>query len=594
MSYRAPVGDIAFTMRHVAGFDAAVTEGLYGDLGADLAETILNEAGRFANDAIAPLNRVGDEHGLQLAGGRITMPPGWKETYQAWTEAGWNALPGPVEYGGQGLPVLLNSGCVEMWNSSCLSFGLGPLLTMGGVEALAAHGSDELKARYLEKIVSGEWTATMNLTEPQAGSDLGALRTRAEPAGDGTYRITGQKIFITYGEHDLTDNIVHLVLGRLPDAPQGTRGISLFLVPKVLPDGTPNDVRCSGIEHKLGIHASPTCTMSYGDHGGAVGWLIGEENRGLACMFTMMNNARLAVGIQGVAIAERAYQQALSYAQERRQGRAPGSHAEGMSPIIEHPDVRRNLLTMKALTGAARAICLLTAAAIDRSHREQDPERRRAAQERASLLTPVAKAFSTDIGVEVASIGIQVHGGMGFVEETGAAQHLRDARILPIYEGTNGIQAIDLVVRKLPLSGGNSVRAQIATMRATVDRLVRKSTPAAFGLTAPRLREAVDSLDRATSHIVKALASNAPQTALAVATPYLRLFALAQGGISLADAALAASRLMEEGETDPAHSGRIALCRFFAENLATAAGGLEQTVLAGSDAVDDAPLALAS
>jgi acyl-CoA dehydrogenase len=594
MSYRAPVGDIAFTMRHVAGFDAAVAEGLYGDLGSDLAETILNEAGRFANDVIAPLNRVGDQQGTKLADGRIAMPAGWRETYQAWTEAGWNALPGPVDYGGQGLPVLLNSGCVEMWNSACLAFALGPLLTMGGIEALAAHGSEELKTRYLEKIVSGEWTATMNLTEPQAGSDLAALRTRAEPAGDGTYRITGQKIFITYGEHDLTDNIVHLVLARLPDAPQGTRGISLFLVPKMLPDGTRNDLRCSGIERKLGIHASPTCTMSYGDHGGAIGWLIGEENRGLACMFTMMNNARLAVGIQGVAIAERATQQAVSYAQERRQGRAPGSHAEGMSPIIEHADVRRNLLTMKALTGAARSICLLTAAAIDRSHREQDPERRRAAQERASLLTPVAKAFSTDIGVEVASIGIQVHGGMGFVEETGAAQHLRDARILPIYEGTNGIQAIDLVMRKLPLSGGDAVRAQIATMRATVDRLVRKSTPAAFGLTAPRLRDAVDSLDRATSHALKALAGNTPQAVLAVATPYLRLFALAQGGASLADAALAASRLMEEGETDPAHAGRIALCRFFAENLATAAGGLEQTILAGPDAVDDAPLALAS
>jgi acyl-CoA dehydrogenase len=593
MTYRAPVAEIAFTMRHVAGLDRAIAEGLEPDLTADLAETILQEAGRFATDRIAPLNRIGDRHGTPFRDGAVTMPPGWRETYRAWTEAGWNALPGPVDHGGQGLPVLLNSGCIEMWNSASLAFGLGPLLTMGGIEALAAHGSEELKERYLDRIVSGEWTATMNLTEPQAGSDLGALRTRAERAGDGSYRITGAKIYITYGEHDLTDNIVHLVLARLPDAPPGTRGISLFLVPKVLPDGTRNDVRCQGIEHKLGIHASPTCTMVFGDHGGATGWLVGEENRGLACMFTMMNNARLAVGIQGVAIAERAYQQALAYANERRQGRAPGAAHEGMSPIVEHPDVRRNLLTMKALTQAARAICYLTAEALDRAHRSADPAARRAAHERASLLTPVAKAFSSDIGVEVASIGVQVHGGMGFVEETGAAQHLRDARILPIYEGTNGIQAIDLVTRKLPLSGGAAVRAQIAAMRRTVARLIREANPA-FGQTAPRLREAIESLDRATSAMLKSLAGNAPHEALAGATPYLRLFALAQGAASLADGALAANALMAGGDGDPAHPARIALCRFFAENLATAAPGLEHTVLAGAGFVDDASLALAS
>jgi butyryl-CoA dehydrogenase len=498
-----------------------------------------------------------------------------------------------VEYGGQGLPVLLNSGCVEMWNAAALAFGLCPLLTMGGIEALAVHGSDELKRLYLENLVTGEWTATMNLTEPQAGSDLAALRTRAEPAADGTYRITGQKIYITYGEHDLTDNIVHFVLARLPNAPPGTRGISLFLVPKVLPDGTRNDVRCNGIEHKLGIHASPTCTMIFGDNGGAIGWLIGEENRGLNCMFTMMNNARLNVGIQGVAIAERAYQQALAYAHERRQGRVPGSSSEGMSPIIEHPDVRRNLLTMKALTHAARAICYVTAAAIDHAHLEADPQQRRQAGERASLLTPIAKAFSTDIGVEVASIGVQVHGGMGFVEETGAAQHLRDARILPIYEGTNGIQAIDLVTRKLPLSGGATARAQIASMRATVTRLIKDATPA-FGLTAPRLREAVESLDRATSFMLKAVSANSPDDALAGAAPYLRLFALAQGGALLADAALAASAMMISGDSDPAHPGRIALCRFFAETVATGARGLEEAVTAGAGSQQDAQLALAS
>lgn len=592
MTYRAPVSDIVFTMRHVAGFDRAVSDGVYGDLSADLAQTILEEAGRFANDVIAPLNREGDKHGAKVKDGVVTTAPGWKEAYKAWTEAGWNALPGPVGFGGQGLPTLLNSACVEMWNSASMAFGIGPVLTHGAIEALEAHASDDLKSRYLEKLVSGEWTATMNLTEPQAGSDLAALRSRAEPVGDGTYRITGQKIFITYGEHDLTDNIIHLVLARLPDAPQGTRGISLFLVPKFLPDGTRNDLRCHSLEHKLGIHASPTCTMIFGDNGGAVGWLVGEENRGLACMFTMMNNARLAVGLQGVAIAERAYQQALGYANERKQGRAIGA-AEGMSAIAVHPDVQRNLLTMKAMTAAARAICYMTAEAIDRAHLEQDAGSRKKAHERASLLTPVAKAFSTDIGMEVASIGVQIHGGMGFIEETGAAQHYRDARIAPIYEGTNGIQAIDLVTRKLPLSGGETVHAQIAAMRAVVTRIMKEGTPA-FGATASRLRDAIESLDRATSYMLQAISSNAQGDALAGATPYLRLFGLAQGGAALAETALAANALTAQGDKDPAHAGRIALCRFFAENIAVGAKGLEDTVLSGAGFLQDANLALAS
>ncbi|MFL5151259.1 MAG: acyl-CoA dehydrogenase [Microvirga sp.] len=593
MSYRAPVAEMVFAMRHVAGLDRAIAEELHGDLSLDLVETILDEAGKFANEELAPLNRSGDLEGLAFKDGAVAMPRGFKEAYRAWTAAGWNALPGPEAYGGQGLPTLLNSACVEMWNSACMSFGLAPLLTMGGVEALAQHGSDELKDRYLAKVVSGEWTATMNLTEPQAGSDLNAIRSRAERSADGSYRITGSKIFITYGEHDLVDNIVHLVLARLPDAPPGTRGISLFLVPKLLPEGTRNDVRCHSIEHKLGIHASPTCTMVYGDAGGATGFLIGEENRGLACMFTMMNNARLAVALQGVAIAERAYQGALAYAKERRQGRAPGSAGDGMSPIIAHPDVKRMLMTMKALTGAARCICYLTAEAIDRAHRSRNEAARAIAQERASLLTPVAKAFSTDIGCEVASLGVQVHGGMGFVEETGAAQHLRDARINPIYEGTNGIQAIDLVLRKLPLSNGDAVRRQIAAMRATLQRLVKEATPA-FGSTGARLREAVESLDRATSFMLKAASGNQPEAALAGATPYLRLFALAQGGAGLAEAALAASAAAAAGDSDPAHPARIALCRFFAENVATAARGLEESVIFGAAFVEDAPLALAS
>ncbi|MGX7706970.1 acyl-CoA dehydrogenase [Methylobacterium sp. Gmos1] len=588
MTYRAPVAEMAFTLRHVAGLDRAIAEGLHGDLTDDLVDTILEEAGRFANDVVAPLNTIGDRHGTPLKDGVVTMPPGYREAYRAWTEGGWNALPGPVEYGGQGLPILLNAACIEMWNSASMAFGLGPLLTAGGVEALSRHGSEDLRARYLEKLVSGEWTATMNLTEPQAGSDLSVMRTRAEPAGDGSYRISGEKIYITWGEHDLTDNIVHLVLARLPDAPAGTRGISLFLVPKVLPDGARNAVKCAGIEHKLGIHGSPTCTMVYD---GATGWLVGEANRGLACMFTMMNNARLGVGLQGVAIAERAYQQALLYARDRRQGRASAA-GEGASAIIEHPDVQRMLLTMKALTGASRGICYLTAEAIDRAHRAPDEAGRRAAQARASLLTPVAKAFSTDIGIEVASLGIQVHGGMGFVEETGAAQHLRDARIAAIYEGTNGIQAIDLVTRKLPMENGAVVRGQIGAMRLVAERVLKEGG-SAFGHTAPRLREAIESLDRATSHLLKALGSNRPEEALAGATPYLRLFGIAQGGTCLAQAALAANAAAKAGDGDPAHPARIALARFFAENLATASRGLEETVTGGGGFLQDGVLALA-
>jgi butyryl-CoA dehydrogenase len=542
---------------------------------------------------IAPLNQVGDRHGSSFKDGAVTTPPGWKETYHAWTDAGWNALPGPPEHGGQGLPTLMGAACTEMWNAASMAFALAPLLTAAGVEALVFHGSHELKERYLDKLVSGEWTATMNLTEPQAGSDLNPVRTRAEREADGSYRLKGQKIFITYGEHDLTDNIVHLVLARLPDAPPGTRGLSLFLVPKILPDGTRNDVRCHSVEHKMGIHASPTCTMVYGDGDGAVGWLVGKENRGLACMFTMMNNARLGVGLQGVAVAERATQQALAYARERRQGRALGAADQGMSPIGEHPDVMRMLMTMKALTAAARALCYMTAEAIDRARLSPTEAERKAAHERASLLTPVAKAFSTDIANEVASLGVQVHGGMGFIEETGAAQHYRDARIAAIYEGTNGIQAIDLVTRKLPLSGGDTARAQIAAMRATVQRLVKDGSDV-FGGTAARLREAIASLDRATSFMLKGVSGNSPAEALAGATPYLRLFALAQGGAALAELALVANAALRAGDADPAHPARIARCRFFAENIATAARGLEESIQSGAGFVHDGPLALAS
>ena len=579
MSYRAPVEDIAFTLKHAAGMRDALEQGFYGDLAEDVIDAVLGEAGKFATDVIAPLNRAGDKHGTPFKDGAVTMPPGWKEAYAAWAAAGWNGLAAPEKFGGQELPHALNAACIEMWNSASMSFGIGPVLTMGAIEALAVHGSDALKRVYLPKLVSGEWAGSMQLTEPQAGSDVGALRAKAERQSDRSYKITGQKIFITYGEHDLTLNIVHLVLARLPDAPPGTRGISLFLVPKFLvkPDGAlgaRNDVRCHSIEHKLGIHASPTCTMVFGDGGGATGYLIGEENKGLACMFTMMNLARLSVGLQGVAIAERATQAALSYARERKQmGRA----------IADYPDVRRMLLTMRAQTRAARAICYATAVAIDRAHRLEGGDAK-TAQERASLLTPVAKAFSTDTGVEIASLGIQVHGGMGYVEETGAAQHLRDARIAPIYEGTNGIQAIDLVTRKLPASGGESVNAYLAELRVIVGNVQAANDPA-YGAAGERLNEAVDALDRATQWMLANVEKNA-DAALAGATPYLRLFGITAGGCMLADEALAAQRI-GDGADAP---GRVSLARFFAEHCVVAAGGLEREVTEGAESVNGARL----
>jgi acyl-CoA dehydrogenase len=594
MPYRAPVADILFALQHAAGLRPALADGLYGDLGEELVGAVLAEAGRFASDVLAPLDRIGDRHGTPFKDGVVTTPPGWKEAYRDWAAAGWNGLAAPTQWGGQGLPQALNAACIEVWNAASMAFGIGPVLTMAGIDALTHHGNEALKQIYLPKLVSGEWMGTMQLTEPQAGSDVGALRTRADRDANGTYRIIGQKIFITYGEQDFTDNIVHLVLARLPDAPAGTRGVSLFLIPKFLvnPDGTlgaRNDVRAHSIEHKLGLHGSPTCTMVYGDRGGAIGYLIGEEHRGMACMFTMMNQARLAVGLQGVAMAERSTQQALAYARERRQGRAAGAAAAGApgsSPIIAHPDVKRMLLTMRALTRAARAICYATAVALDRAERETDAAKRQAAHERAALLTPVAKAFATDVGSEVASLGIQVHGGMGYIEETGAAQLYRDARIAQIYEGTNGIQALDLVVRKLALADGSAVAALIAELRRTVAAIDAINDPA-FGWTGVRLGEAVESLERATRWL---LARRHEEAALAGATPYLRLFASATGGVLIAEEALAAIRLAGNG-ADPA--GRIALARFFAENVAVAARGLERTVTEGAESVTGADAALA-
>ena len=590
MTYQAPLADMGFALKYGAALAAALEQGFFGDLTIDDVDAVLTEAGRMAGEIIAPLNRIGDRSGTTFKAGVVTTAPGWKEAYDAWRKGGWAGVVAPSEWGGQGLPQVLNAACVEMWNAASMAFAVGPLVGMSAIDALTAHGSEALKRAYLEKLVSGEWIATMQLTEPQAGSDVGALRTRAERAPDGSYRITGQKIFITYGEHDLTDNIIHFVLARLPDAPPGTRGISLFVVPKFLlnADGSPgarNDVRAHSVEHKLGIHGSPTCTMIFGDNGGASGFIVGEENAGMACMFTMMNRARLAVGLQGVGVAERATQQAVAYARERRQGRVPGMPASESAPIIAHPDVKRMLLTMRALTQAARTICYVTAMALDRAERGADKAVRQAAHARASLLTPVAKAFSTDIANEVASLGVQVHGGMGYIEETGAAQLLRDARIASIYEGTNGIQAIDLVTRKLPLNGGAVVESYLGELRRIVEGVNATNDPA-LGWSGVRLTEAVESLTRTTRWMLAHLDGGTDE-ALAGASPYLRLFGVTAGGCLLAQQALAALRL--NADAGP----RVALARFFAENFSVQAAALERTVVEGAAGVIGAGAVLA-
>jgi acyl-CoA dehydrogenase len=597
MSYQAPVDDIMHALKSAAGLDELIARGLIGEIDEATIRAVIEEAGKFGAEVLDPLSAPGDKAGSKLVNGKVETPPGWRHAYQAFAAGGWGSLSAAEEWGGQNLPSIVATVAGEIWNSANMGFGLCPLLTLGAIDAIEAQASDALKQTYLPKMVSGEWSGTMNLTEPHAGSDLSQLKTRAVKQADGSYRLFGTKIFITYGDHELTDNIIHLVLARLPDAPPGTRGISLFLVPKICVNddgslGPHNDVVCAGVEHKLGIHASPTCVMKYGEKGeGAVGYLVGEENRGLNVMFIMMNAARLAVGMQGVAVAERATQRALSYARERRQGRSAGSASAQMAPIIEHADIRRSLMTMKALTQAARAICLVTARETDVARRSQDAAERAAAQHRVALLTPVAKAFATDIGCEVASIGVQVHGGMGFIEETGAAQHYRDARILPIYEGTNGIQAMDLVARKLPLEGGKVVMDYIADLAATVEA-VRASNRPEFGRMGQRLGEAVAAFAEATRWIGGALERDS-DSAMAAAAPYLRLFGLAAGGVYLAKGALATARSGAgggqgegdgegDGKADVAHP--IAIARFFAETLATAAPGLKDTVVDGAAA----------
>jgi len=588
MTYRAPLDDIRLALDCAAGLSGLMADGTLAGVDADTANAVLEGAAKFAEEELGPIDAGGDKAGSRLVDGKVVTPPGWDAAYKAFVAGGWSSLSGTEEFGGQHLPHVLASSAIEIWCGASLAFGLCPLLTQGAVDAIRMAASTELKARYLPKMVAGEWTGTMNLTEPQAGTDLGALKTKAVPQPDGSFRIFGSKIFITYGDHELTSNIIHLVLARLPDAPAGTKGISLFLVPKYLvnDDGTlgaRNDLRATRLEEKLGIHASPTCVMSYGEKEGAVGYLVGEAGRGLNHMFVMMNRARLDVGMQGVAVAERATQRAIAYAKDRKQGRAAKTPAGVMAPIIEHPDVRRNLMVMRALTMASRAICLATARELDVSERAADPAVREAAANRMALLTPIAKAFSTDAGVEVASIGVQVHGGMGYIEETGAAQHFRDARILPIYEGTNGIQAIDLVTRKLPLEAGKVVGAYLAELDATAVEL-SASNAEGFSRMGARLAEANKALREATRWLASQLPSNA-EAALAGATPYLRLFGVSAGGMYLGRAALMASRAPT---LDGAGARQIVIAKFFAETFAAEAGGLARMVVEGAGSIPSA------
>jgi alkylation response protein AidB-like acyl-CoA dehydrogenase len=588
--YAAPLDDMAFVLEHVVGYPELATLEPFAHADLATVRSILDECGRFMTEVVAPLNRVGDTVGSRHnPDGSVTTPPGFGQAYRRYVEAGWSSVPFPPEYGGGGFPWVVGVAMQEMLTSANMGFSLCPLLTQGAIDALLHHGTEDQQETYLRHMVAGDWTGTMNLTEPQAGSDVGALTTRAVRQDDGTYRITGQKIFITYGEHDLTENIVHLVLARVPGAPAGTRGISCFIVPKFVLDaegrpGERNDVTCVSIEHKLGIHASPTCVLSFGDRGqGAVGYVIGEEGTGMRTMFTMMNNARLSVGLEGLSIGERAYQQALAYAQERRQGKAPVAPAtEGAtsSPIIEHPDVRRMLMTMKATIEGLRALMYLNAAAIDRSRHHPDPDVRRRHDEVVGLLTPVCKSFGTDSGVELASIALQVHGGMGYVEETGVAQHLRDSRIAPIYEGTNGIQAADLVARKLPVRGGQSVLELLGDMRALDAELAPHEELAAIR---QNLATQVDHLDVATRWVLANGATD-PAAALGASSPYLRMFGLVACGWLLARSALVAQRLLEgdSGGFDREFlRAKITTARFYATQLLPQAGGLIGAVTAG-------------
>ena len=561
--FTPPVSDFRFLIHHVIGLDTVADLPAFSETSPDLVDAILEEAGKFASSVLAPINRTGDQEGARLLeDGTVRTASGWKEAYTQFCKGGWQGISAPEAEGGMGLPILLGAAVAEMWQASNMAFALCPMLTAGAIEALGAHGSEDQRVLYLSRMISGEWTGTMNLTEPQAGSDLSKVRSMAVPTGDGTYKITGQKIFITYGDHDMTENIVHLVLARTPDAPAGVKGISLFIVPKFIVSdsgeiGARNDVTCVSLEHKLGIHASPTAVLSFGDQGGATGYLIGEEGKGLAYMFTMMNNARLAVGQQGVAISERAYQQALEYARNRKQGRDPQTGDD--APIIIHGDVQRMLMRMRSSTEAARALSLYAAAQLDLAHHLEDDKARANAQARADLLIPLVKAWSTDLGVDNASLGVQVHGGMGFIEETGAAQHLRDARIAPIYEGTNGIQALDFIGRKVTRDKAGALGALIADMRATIADVTNGDAKQAAGT----LSNALDELGKSTAIVIERCSAD-DRMMQVLATPYARQAALCISGWLMLRAMSVAS---QNGVSDSFQAAKLKSCQFFFDQL---------------------------
>ena len=589
--YRAPLAEIQFVMTELAGLGGVAALPGFEDASPDTVAAVLEEAAKVAAEVLDPLNRVGDREGARLAAdGSVTTAPGFKDAYRSFCELGWNGLGKSPEWGGGGMPHLVAAAADEIWNSSNMAFELCPMLTAGAIEAIELNGSETLKKTYLPKMVSGEWTGTMNLTEPQAGSDLAAVRSKAVPQGDGTYKIYGKKIFITYGENDYTENIVHLVLARTPGAPPGVKGMSLFVVPKFLVDadgslGARNDVRCVSLEHKLGIHASPTAVLAFGDREGAIGHLVGEENHGLEYMFVMMNFARFAVGVQGLGVAERAYQLARDYACERVQGRAVGLASDAPTGgIIGHPDVRRMLMTMRASVEAARALAYVTAAALDHAHRHPDAVRRKRELAFAELMIPVVKGWSTELAQKVTYLGIQVQGGMGFIEETGAAQYARDARITTIYEGTTGIQANDLIGRKIVRDEGAALAAALAAVRE-VERALADTGDEALGVIAQRLQTGADALEDVRRFVVSQYRQE-PRSVLAGAVPVLELAGIVFGGAQLGRAALVAATKLAAGEGDARFlRAKIVTARHFADHCLTHAPGLCESIVAGAPSV---------
>ncbi|MDP1684398.1 acyl-CoA dehydrogenase [Hydrogenophaga sp.] len=588
MSYTAPLKDMLFTIEHLARIDQVAQMPGFEDAGLETAQAVLEECAKLNEGVIAPLNWEGDKNPSFFKDGKVTTTPGFKEAFKQYAEGGWQGLQHPTDFGGQGLPKTIGAACGEILNSANMSFALCPLLTDGAIEALITAGSDELKAIYLEKLVSGQWTGTMNLTEPQAGSDLAAVRSRAEPQPDGTYKVFGTKIYITYGEHDMAENIVHLVLARVTGAPEGVKGISLFVVPKFMvgKDGTlgaRNDVHCVSIEHKMGIKASPTAVLQYGDHGGAVGYLVGQENRGLEYMFIMMNAARYAVGVQGIAIAERAYQKAVVYAKDRVQSRPVDGTLSAAAPIIHHPDVKRMLMTMRSVTEGCRAMAAVAAAAYDAAHHHPDADARKQNAAFYEFLVPLVKGYSTEMSLEVTSLGVQVHGGMGFIEETGAAQYYRDAKILTIYEGTTAIQANDLVGRKTARDGGTGAKAIAAQIEKTEAELAKRESANAKAVL-KRLKAAREAFVDVVEFIAANTRSN-PNAAFAGSVPYLMLAGNLMAGWQLARSLMVAEDLSAKGQDTAFMQAKITTARFYADHILSRAPGTRDAIVEGAEAV---------